>query len=181
MRKKSESAVKEEVKQRLSEIKSLERDAKEEGLTFSCLSEKELELKIRGVTSNSPYIYAQSWTSGTTMGSSATYRVYVSNPDPTGYYPLFVSIFFGVANFVSQDNIEEAISSGNFNGTSQFPYLSTRPFSLASASTTNKIFTYTTPTGIPPSNYIGNAVLWQGSYHDKGKYLDRGLFYINLS
>jgi hypothetical protein len=91
-----------------------------------------------------------------------------------GYYPLFVSIFFGAANFL--DDIAEALSGRD----DRWPYLSTPPFSLAAGATTNKTFNYTIPTGIFVSTYLGNSVVWRGEYHDKGSYFDRGLFDVSV-
>jgi hypothetical protein len=56
-----------------------------------------------------------------------------------------------------------------------------KTFSLASGGTTNGGFNYTTPTGVPLTTYIGNAVVWRGELHDQGVYFDRGLFYVTLS
>ena len=172
--------IRQEVEQRLREIALLKEEAQEQGLTFSSLSEEALTKKVKGETSNSPYIYSQSWTSGTSPGSSASYRVYIANPDAIGYYPVFASIFFGVANFLDNTRFGEALANGNFNADSQWPYMSTRPFSLAAGATTNQTFNYITPTGVPLSTYIGNSVVWRGSYHDQGVYFDRGLFYVTL-
>jgi hypothetical protein len=169
---KSEQEVKREVEQRLKEIKLLK--AQDKKLKFSSLSEDELLGKVRRQTAKSPYIYAQAWTSGTSIGAPASYAVYISNPDPTGYYPTFVSIFFGVANFL--DDIAEALAGRD----QRWPYLTIAPFSLASGATTTQTFNYTTPSGIVASTYLGNSLVWAGAYHDKGSFFDRGLFDVSL-
>jgi hypothetical protein len=122
-----------------------------------------------------------SWTSGTLPGSPAYFEVYISNPDPNGYYPVFASIFFGVANFLNNASFGEAASGGNFNMDRRWPYMSSRPFGLASGATANEAFNYTTPAGVPLTTYIGNVVVWRGEHHDQGVYFDRGLFYVTLS
>lgn len=172
---------KREAEQRLKEIELLKEQARDQGLSFSCLTEKELLRKIKGKTSNSPYIYAQSWTSGGSPGASAFYRVHISNPDPNGYYPVFASIYFGVANYLDNTTFGEALADGNFNGDPQWPYMSSRPFSIAAGGTASETFNYTTPSGAAPSTYVGNCAVWRGSYHDQGTYFDRGLFYITLT
>lgn len=172
---KSEQEIRREVEQRKRELEMLREEARQQGLAFSGLSEEELVKKIRRESTQSPYIYGQGWTSGTTPGAFASYTVYISNPDPVGYHTMFVSIFFGAANFL--DDIGEGLSGRD----TKWPYLSSAPFSLAAGATTNKAFSYTTPTGVPPSTYLGNAVVWRGELHDKGIYLDRGLFYVTLS
>lgn len=172
---KTEQHVKQRIEHRLAEIELLKQEAQQQGLAFSTPTKEQLEKKIRGDTSNSPHIYAQNWTSSTTPGSPAHYQVYVSNPDPIGYYPMFVSVFFGVANFF--DNIADGIAGRD----ERWPYLTSAPFSLASAGTSSQAFNYTTPTIAGRSTYVGNAVLWRGDLHDKGAYCDRGLFYVTLT
>jgi hypothetical protein len=173
MQKKSEQDFQREVEQRLREIELLEQEARQQGLGFSGLNEEGLRKKLQ--RESSPYIYSQSWTPATTAGSSANYSVYIANPDPAGHYPVFVSIFFGAANFL--DDIGEGLNSRD----TRWPYLSTGPFSLAPGGNSNKTFFCTTPTGVPPSTYVGNAVVWRGDFHDRGVYFDRGLFYVTLS
>ncbi len=171
-----EQDVRREVEQRREEIALLREAAQQQGRAFSGLSEEALVSKVRGESSNSPYIYAQSWSSATAPGTTAYYSVYVANPDPGGYYPLFVAIFFGAANFL--DDIGEGLSGRD----TRWPYLSSPPFVLAGGgATTTQNISYTTPTGVPPSTYVGNSVLWRGMFHDIGSYLDRGLFYVTLS
>lgn len=175
MKNKSAAEVKEEVDRRLREIAMLKEEAHQKGLVFVSLTEEQLAKKIRGESSNSPYIYAAGFTSATFPGQPSTnYNAWISNPDPAGYYPMFLSMFFGAANFV--DDVGEAL--GGRDG--RWPYMTTAPFSLAAGGTTNQSFTYTTPTGLPLGTYIGNVVLWSGAYFDKGVVFDRGFFFITL-
>jgi hypothetical protein len=123
--KKSDQEVQQELDRRIEEIELLNRQAQQQGLAFSAPTREHLEKKIRGESSNSPYIYAASWTSGTTLGSPAHYKVSMSNPDPANYYyPMFVSLFFGVANFF--DNIAD----GTIARDDRWPYVSSPPFFL---------------------------------------------------
>jgi hypothetical protein len=172
---KSEEEVRQEVEQRLREIELLREEAQQQGLSFHSLSEEELARKIRGESSQSPYGFSLSWTSGTSPGSPAIFTVNISNPDGIGYYPLFVTVFFGAANFL--DDIGEGISGRD----TRWPYLTSRPFSLAAGATAKQTFNYTTPTGVPLTTSTGNSVLWLANYDDKGTYFDRNLFYITLS
>src|SRR5882672_8592353 len=91
--KKTAEAVKREVDQLKEQIAALKEQAQERGQAFSALSEEQLARKVRGETSKSPFIFAQSWTSGTSSGSTANYTVSVRNPDPTAYFPFYVTIF----------------------------------------------------------------------------------------
>lgn len=172
---KPDQEVTKEVERRLEEIELLKRQAEQQGLAFSAPSREHLERKIRGETAQSPFIYAMGWTSGTTPGSAATYQLWMSNPDPVGYYPVFVSVYFGVANFF--DNI----ANGIIGRDDRWPFLSSPPFAMAAGATATQAFTYTTPASVPRSTYLGNSVVWRGEYHDKGAYFDRGLFNVTLS
>jgi len=173
--KKADQLVTEEVERRLEEIELLRRQADQQGLAFSAPSKEQLERKIRGETSNSPYIYSMSWTSGTTPGSPAYYQLWMSNPDPVGYYPVFVSVYFGVANFF--DNIADGIIGRD----DRWPSMGSPPFALAAGTTATQAFNYTTPASVQRSTYLGNSIVWRGDYHDKGDYFDRGLFHVTLS
>jgi hypothetical protein len=154
---KTEKEVRDEVEQRLREIELLREEARQQGHAFFGLSEDELVKKIKGETSNSPYIYSMSWSSGTTSGNTDNFTVSIANPDPTDYYPVFASIFFGVANFL--DDIGEGLSGRD----TRWPYLSSAAFGIAAAANTNKSFSYVVPTGIPPSTYLGNVIVWRGN------------------
>jgi hypothetical protein len=174
MAKKPEREVKAELEKRLAEIEQLKQDAAARGAAFSAPTEEELAQKIRGESGKSPYIYAQSWTSGTSAGSPAQYSIYAANPDPTSHYPVFATIFFGLGNFL--DDLGEAVDGRDV----RWPYVSSEPAYLAPGGNMTATFSYTTPTGLPRGTYVANSVLWEGNYHDKGVYFDRGLFYVTL-
>jgi hypothetical protein len=174
-RKNPDRDVKEELDRRLAEIELLKHQAQQQGLAFSAPTKEQLEKKIRGETANSPYIYSMSWTSATTRGSAASFQVYFSNPDASGYYPVFASVFFGVANFFGN------IADGFVGRDDRWPYLSSPPINLSSGGTGSPSFLYTTPSVVPPSTYLGNVVLWRGEFHDTGAYFDRGGFYVTLT
>jgi hypothetical protein len=167
--------VKEELDRRLEEIELLRQQAQQQGLAFSAPTKEQLEKKIRGETSNSPYITSMAWTSGAPRGSAATFQVNFSNPDASGYYPVFASVFFGVANFF--DNIAD----GFIGRDDRWPYLSSPPTNLSSGATGSASFNYTTPSVVAPSTYLGNVVLWRCEFHDKGVYFDRGGIYVTLT
>jgi hypothetical protein len=170
-----DQAIRQEVERRLQEIQLLEQEAKDQARRFRFLSEEELTRKVRGESSSSPYIYGYGWNSSTTPGAPATVTVFAANPDPTPYYPLLVSLFFGAANFLSD------IALGPAGRNEEWPYLSTLPFSLAaSGGSTSQSFSYSTPTGITLGTYLGNLVLWQGQFFDQGTYLDRAFFEVEV-
>jgi hypothetical protein len=175
MEKKTEKEIKQEVERLLEEIALLKEEAREQGLAFSSLSEEELVQMVRGESPKSPRIVGQAWTGSRTPGISARYSVYIHNPDPTRHSPLFMTIFFGLANLCAD------ICQGWSGRDKRWPELSSERFSLAAGATTNITFRYTTPTGVPLTTYLGNSVLWEGRRHHQGVYFDRGLFDITLA
>ena len=174
MAEKSEQDINREVEQRLQEIELLREEAQQQRLRFASLSEEELMKRIRGESSESPYFYAAAWTGGlldgTPRGTAINYTAYIGNPDPTPYYPVFMSIFFGAASFVN--DIGEALSGKD----TRLPYPSTPPFSLAALANVTKTITFAIPTNVPPSTYIGNTILWRGDFFRNNAVLDRCFF-----
>lgn len=174
MRKKTEKEVKQEVERLLKEIVLFKEDAQRKGFTFSSLSEEELVKKVRGESSNSPFMYVHGWNSGGPAGDEAGFSVRIYNPDPEEMWLVFVTIFFGLGNFF--DNIAHAWIGRD----TRWPALSTEKFTLEPGVNITKSLKYIVPTDIPSSTYLGNSVLWHAQLHDKGDYLDRGFFWFNL-
>jgi hypothetical protein len=172
---KSPQEVTREVQRRLEEIEHLREQAQQQGLAFSSPTEEQLTRKIKAETGRSPYIYAQAWTSAATPGSAASYYVYAANSDPLAYFPVYVTIFFGLANFF--DDLAEALDARD----RRWPYVSSARTYLAAGTAMNTVFNFTTPTGIAFGTYLGNSILWRGEWHDQGTYFDRGLFDVALS
>ena len=112
---KTDEAVEREVAQLAERIEALRNLARERGLAFSALTDEQLVRKVRGETANSPFIFAQAWTSGTTPGSAATYPASVQNPDPTGYFPVYMTIFFGLGTSSMPTKAGSAATSGGQN------------------------------------------------------------------
>jgi hypothetical protein len=171
--KKSAEAVRHEVAQLKEEIEVLRERARELGQAFSSLDEDQLTKKVKGQSSKSPFAFAQSWTSGQTPGGPAGFSVQVRNPDPSAYFPVYTTIFFGLGNFFGADQAwagrdrrwPEFSSDRTF-----FPANSTRTFS----------FNYSVPLGLPLGTYNGNWVLWRGEFFDVGAVFDRGSFDVKL-
>jgi len=89
-----------------------------------------------------------------------------------------VHVFVGPANLVP--DVGDALSAVD----ARFPRLiMPRVFglSLAAGATQSVSFSISVPTAIERSNYLGNAILFQGNYHDVGSYLDRGLFVFEVT
>lgn len=171
---KTAEMVQREVAELKKQIEMLKEQAREKGQAFSSLDDDQLAKKVRGETSKSPFIFALSWTSGTTGGSPANLTVNVRNPDPVGYFPFYVTIFFGLGNvldtaqaWTGRDKRWPEFSSDR----TFFPASSDRSFS----------FNYTVPTGLPLGTYNGNMVVWRGDFQDVGAIFDRGSFDVKLS
>ena len=172
--KKTAEAVKREVAQLKKQIEVLKEQAREQGQAFSSLDEDQLTKKVRGETSKSPFIYSQSWTSGTTPGSTANYTVHVRNPDPNGYFPVYTTIFFGLGNFFDPDQAWTGRDK-------RWPEFSSDRTFLPPNSDHSFSFSYKGPSGLPLGTYNGNSVLWRGEWHDVGAAFDRGSFDVKLS
>jgi len=172
--KKTAEAVKREVAQLKERIEVLKEMAREQGLAFSSLDEDQLTKKVQGKTSKSPFIYSESWTGYTSPGSVAHYTVHVRNPDPTGYYPVYATIFFGLGNFFGVDQAW-------IGRDKRWPEFSSGRTFLPAGSDHSFFFKYLVPTGLPLGAYNGNTVVWRGNWYDVGIAFDRASFDVHIS
>lgn len=172
--KKNAAEVEREVAQLREQIDVQKEQAREQGQAFTSLDDDQLTRKVEGESSNTPFIYSQSWTSGTSPGASANYTVRVWNPDPTSYFPVYATISFGLGNFF---DVEHAWSGRD----KRWPEFSSDRSFLAAGASHNFSFSYTIPTGLPPGTYNGNCVVWRGQWHDVGNAFDRGSFDVKVS
>jgi len=172
--KKTTEAVKHEVAELKKQIEVLKEQAREQGQAFTSLDEDQLTKKVKGETSNSPFIFGQSWTSGSTPGSAAIYTVHVRNPDPNAYFPFYATIFFGLGNFFDAGQAWTGRDK-------RWPEFSSERTFLPANSDRSFSFSYTIPLGLPLGTYNGNSVLWKGDWHDVGVAFDRGSFDVKLS
>lgn len=164
-----EEEVKKEVALRLKDIERLKKEAEDKGWQFASLDESELTKKARRQTARSPYIYSEGW-SGGTPGGSAYATVYFSNPDPINQI-VFATLFFGLANF-SPD-----IQLGWNGRDTRWPSFSGKPpYNVAAGAAGSQSFSYVVPAGVPLGTYLGNVVLWGGTFIDQGTYFDRSMF-----
>lgn len=168
-----ERQIKEEVGKRLREIQQHKEDAEKKNLEFASLNEFELAKKLQ--STKSPYFYALGWSPHGTPGGSTSCTVYIANPSSDPYQvSLYVSLFFGVANFL---DIGEALDSR----LTEWPVLTSPSVNLAPGESRYLKFDIEIPTGIPTGTiYLGNPVLWKCNYFDVGDVFDRATFYINV-
>lgn len=170
--KKTESEVKRAVAKLKKEIETLEKKAREAGQEFWSLDEDQLIKKERGETSNSPYFSTLSWTSAASAGSNPNFTIHVRNPDPVSYFPVFVTIFFGLGNFFD-------VGLAWAGRDKRWPEFSERA-TLPADSITSFSFNYAVPPGAPLGTYLGNSVLWKGAYLGVGSGMDRGSFNFEI-
>ena len=171
--KKTDEEVKREVTRLQQKIERLKQAAHERGRSFAALSEEQLIKKVRGETAKSPFMFSQSWTSGAFPGSNASFSVSLHNPDPTGYFPFYVSIFFGLGNFFE---VGEAWAGRD----QRWPGLSSARTDFLANSDQTFDFSYVIPTRLPLGTYNGNTVAWVGEWFSQGTWFDRGSFDLQL-
>jgi hypothetical protein len=159
----------------LEKIEFLRQEASERRERFEALTKEQLQSKIKGETSKSPFFFAQTWGSAS-PGSSTTYRAHVHNPDPNGYsgFSLFGHLFFGPANFIASSDL--ALTSVD----PRFPHYY-QPCGVAAGSDTSMTFTIDVPAGLRPGIYIGNCFLVLRNPFDVGGYFDRASFNLTVS
>jgi len=172
--KKSEEDVKRDVARLKSHIERLKETAKERGRAFASLPEEHLIKKVRGETAKSPFMYAQSWTSGSVPGANANITIYLHNPDPVGYFPFYVSIFFGLGSLT---DIGEAWDGRD----TRYPAISSARADFLPNTDQSFSFDYVIPTGVPLGLYNGNSVVWVGDWFGAGTVFDRGSFDLQLT
>jgi hypothetical protein len=150
--------------------------AEQDGRTFTALTETQLAKKLRSV--NSPIITWQSWGSTAAPGSLIGYSVGISNPDPVDVIQLFGHLFVGPANIAP--DVSEAISAVD----TRFPRL-TMPqvpgLTVKAGATEQLDFSIDIPVSLEKSNYMGNTILFQSTWHDPAVYLDRSLFVFQVA
>ena len=89
------------------------------------------------------------------------------NPDPTGYFPFYAKVFFGLGNFF-------AVDQGWAGRDKRWPEFSSDRTFFPPKSDLSFTFNYKVPTGLPLGTYNGNSVVWRGDFHDVGTSFDRG-------
>lgn len=165
--------IKEQTEKVQAAIAKHKRENKEEH--FTSLTAEEIAAKLKRV--NSPMIVSQGW-SGTTPGGTFNYSVGIQNPDPTSAGSLYVHVWVG------SGNVDPTVGTFLINVDPRFPRLTQPPafgVTLAPGASTTLTFAIAVPAGIQKTVYLGNSCLMQLSYHDVGKYLDRGSFPFNVT
>jgi hypothetical protein len=171
--KKSEEDVKRDVARLKSHIERLKQTANERGKAFASLPEEQLVKKVRLETAKSPFMYAQSWTSAASAGTPANVTLYLHNPDPVGYFPFYVSIFFGLGSLTD-------VGSGWDGRDTRFPAVSSPRGDFLANTDQSFSFDYVIPSVAPLGLYNGNSVVWVGNWFGTGTVFDRGTFDLQI-
>jgi hypothetical protein len=165
-----------QARQLVDEIDQQRQEAERQGLNFSAPTADQLRSKL--ARTNSPMIVFQSWSGSAPRGGALNYTVGINNPDPDPWIWLFAHVFVGPANVAR--NVDDAVSAVD----SRFPRLTMPEFAgltLDPGVTQSLSFSLEVPAGVDPSNYLGNTILFQSTWHDVGEYLDRSLFVFGVT
>jgi hypothetical protein len=178
VKKKSEKKIQQETKKLLRDIETLREKAQQEGLGFSSLSEEELVKKIRGETSNSPFLLALTWTQEATPGDICSFSVLLYNPGTEWRdehrIGMYLSVFFGLTNFI--EDIGVALSLRD----TQWPILTSQPIDLEVEEGRIITLNYTIPTDVPLTTHFGTVVFWQLWMGTTGEIFNRYCFPVSL-
>lgn len=157
------------------EVARERKNREKKGETFTGMTKEEFEKKMR--RAESPVIIWQSWNNTAPPTGTINYNVGVQNPDPVAWSNLAVSVSVGNRNpIVANDQFLTTFDA-------RFPTYAKPPtlgFSLAPGATTSQAFAVKIPAGMEKTGYFGNSCLLQLSWHDVGKYLDRGVFFFEV-
>lgn len=159
----------------LEQVEQARREAEEQERAFTTPSERQLVRKL--TSSESPMIVYQSWNGGAPTGGTVDYTVGISNPDPTQWIWLFVHLFVGPGTIASDPG------TGALAVDPRFPRLTAPSFAgltLDPGATEPLKFAIPIPS-VETSSYLGNSFLFQSTWHDEAKYLDRGLFVFDVT
>jgi hypothetical protein len=160
----------------LDEIEKQRRQAEADGLNFTAPTAEQLDEKLR--RSMSPFITFQGWSGSAARDGTLSYTVGITNPDPDPWIWLFAHVFVGRANLPRDVGNAVQACDGRFPQLTEpaFDGLVVQPFSTDSLS-----FTIEIPPDVQVSNYLGNTFLFQSTWHDPARYLDRSLFVFGVT
>jgi hypothetical protein len=161
----------------LDDVEKRRKEAEREGLSFTAPTEEQLRRKLR--RAKSPMIVYQAWNGlGAAAGGQINYEVGIHNPDPTEWIWLFMHVFVGPGNMVTDTGEALAPVDERFARLTQpqFPGLT-----IASGATEPLNFSFEIPATIERTNYLGNSFLFQSVWHDTGQYIDRAVFSFEVT
>jgi hypothetical protein len=161
----------------LEEIERRRREAREQGRNFSAPTGAQVLDRLQ--SARSPMFFFLAWNSATSSPGTINLTTGVFNPDPVTQVFLFVHVFIGPATLAA--DVGQALELVD----ERFPRLTEPPFfglTLDPSASTSLDFSIAIPANIEPSNYLGNAFLFQASYFTSASpTFDRALFVFQVT
>jgi hypothetical protein len=160
----------------LEEIQRRRNEAREQGRNFSAPTGAHVLDRL--LSAHSPFIHSMSWNVTTSSPGTLNLQVGIMNPDPVTQNSLEMYVFVGPAALVADVGQALAVADTRFQNLTEPPYIG---LTLAPSATADLNFAVKVPDGIEPSNYIGNAFLFQNSFFDVSEVLIRVNFIFQVT
>jgi len=169
-------SLEEKVRSILDEIERDRKEAEKKGLRFTAPTKEQIYRKL--TKKGSPFIINQTGVSPVHKGQVFLYTVKIYNPDPNSRGNMFVHVFIGPANMVS--DVGEALCTVD----TRFPRL-TMPNELGGLILLPdeiKVLEclMRIPTDVESTTYLGNSFLFYFSLFDVGLCIDRAMWYFEV-
>lgn len=132
--------------------------------------------------SSKPLIVWQAWNPTVTPGESLVYTVGIANPTPKKQLWLFGHVFVGRESITTGSPGQQLLATGG--GDPRFPSLTQPRFpglTLEAEQIASLSFVIPIPSAVERSNYLGNCLVFQATWHDFGVAFDRGQFVFEVS
>lgn len=158
------------------EIERHRRAAREQGRNFSALTGAQILDRLQ--SAHSPMLAALGWSNAASPGTM-NLSVSVFNPDPVTRGSLFVHVFIGPATLAAGVGQAAGLVDERFQRLTEPPFFG---LSLAPSASALLDFAVEVPAGIEPSNYLGNAFLFQASWFNSASTtFDQALFVFQVT
>jgi hypothetical protein len=161
----------------LAELGRFAKEAAARKQEVAILSKPALIRKLRGQTSNSPFISSLSWNPVGARGSSVSAAMGVVNPDPTTYLAsqLFAHAFWGPGNVLT--DLDSFILSAD----PAFPRFAVGILAAPNPPLSFGSIDIPLPSAVAPGTYLMNWVLFLHNPFGVGTFLERAGVYTTLT
>lgn len=147
-----------------------------QGEHFEALDEEGLRKKLQRI--NSPVINSQGWNTSVAPGGTVNVSVGFMNPDPVAQNDLFVYLFVGPANAVTDNGLLLLNVDTRFARLTQ-PAPSGANLAPGASSSVN--FSLRVPTNMEPGAYMCNLVLLKRIPFTQGNIFDRSMIVFRVT
>jgi hypothetical protein len=144
----------------------------QKNVNFAALKPKDIERKLKRV--KSPMLSWQAWSSSAPTGGTIKYNVGIWNPGPD---QLTQNLYAHA--WVGSGYVDPNVGTFLLNVDTRFPRLTEPAFDGAKIGISSSLtisFELQVPTGVQPTNYLGNTCVMQLNFRFAGVYLDRGVW-----